>query len=1298
MADITSNIKHYSKSKENATGSSSTSKNYYYNGSSSSSDRAKFADALTNTHTLWGQDFNGTQDVSGDMTGVGTINMSGDLNMSGALNINGPINMSNGNILGVHNIEASGDIRTTYGFYGESINVENGTMTYLSVTNIKDCSTIKTDYIDVDKSGWFRYLTADNAEFKTLSLTGTLNVANLNVSGESSFEGPVTMNTLDVTDKITASNMVTDTLTVTGKAHFFEVIIDKIKAAGGSTIYTPADGFTVLKVEEMDDAYRLYYQAKDSDGLAIYNTWETNDQAFCQTFNMAKGTSFTASNKRWWRLVTGTGQGVEVEIDGVTVTCHYIDVSKTDCDTDSDVPAVNDEVAMLGNRSDTSRQSAIYISAYNSIDKGLIAPLEAHYTGINDYNLSSHRQGYKDANGERVVGEFVVDSSGTTMDDALKDIYDKLNGYDSTLNEYDTRITNNADAISSLNSSVNGLTTTIEDVNIDVTNLTNSVNSITSEVNDISESITNLNSYIDVLDGDIDNLNDKTSYLSGQADSNSSSINDLKSQTTAISGKVDTIGETVESNSYDIAQLKVATGEVSTKVTDFADLDLLRYNMIDDACYNAPFIQATLGSRSCLLECGKTYTMTVKGFNNSSSCFLRVYIYAMLDDKYWCDTHKVDITATDEPDMIAVTFTVPTSFTSTETSTTMTVETGEKVKYYVTPYNYTAGTTPYPNTTNYLTYSILNWVCVEKADTSSERYFLSVNDNMINNNMLKWSPKFNSSSNVTTTKCYTHTFTLEDRKINGVVLYDDLNADYSLNNYAGVVFTNMISNLNAMHSITVSFYAKSDTDNTKIGMAIYAATNETYPLRGYYIDDKQFYFQENSIDGITPVTDIGTSWVRVKRTFVYNPTQTTQAPSLTIRTYTYGANVQIAGIKVEYGGRMSDYTEYGESAYHNIVQSYVKQTAEEIQSTITDTKTSLQSQITQQSDEINSTITDVKNELQSSITQTESNLNATISSVNDSLQSQINLSYDKLWASVTDADDKLQASITLSYDKLNTRVTDVDNKLQSNIDQSYDRISSTVTDVKNSLQSSITQTADSIIASVEGAGLSLTNSKFIAKADNFEIQNSSGETKFSIDSDGNIIGQGQAHFYGDIYSENKTYGTAIVTQGSVGGATGDTYIKFLAPSYIDEYTHLPGGTSSTTELINLYIDNSSDANGATAGSGVFYCGGAQVGINYGMASLGAELQVMEYQNDEYLNGIMLSAGGSDGFIDIRANKKQVFEIMPDGQLYTITLRNDTLTKLDSTSSAYSLYICHDLYVDSKGYIRVGNKEFYKYDV
>lgn len=52
------------------------------------SGNAATATALKNSRTLWGQPFNGTANVSGDMTGVGSITMSGDLKIGNATSPN----------------------------------------------------------------------------------------------------------------------------------------------------------------------------------------------------------------------------------------------------------------------------------------------------------------------------------------------------------------------------------------------------------------------------------------------------------------------------------------------------------------------------------------------------------------------------------------------------------------------------------------------------------------------------------------------------------------------------------------------------------------------------------------------------------------------------------------------------------------------------------------------------------------------------------------------------------------------------------------------------------------------------------------------------------------------------------------------------------------------------------------------------------------------------------------------------------------------------------------------------------
>jgi len=76
---------------------------------------------------------------------------------------------------------------------------------------------------------------------------------NIEVKGQSNLTN-VTSTNITNSDTIKTKN-----LEVTGSAHFFELIIDKIKAAGGAVLFTPANGFKVDIVESVTDGYKLYW-------------------------------------------------------------------------------------------------------------------------------------------------------------------------------------------------------------------------------------------------------------------------------------------------------------------------------------------------------------------------------------------------------------------------------------------------------------------------------------------------------------------------------------------------------------------------------------------------------------------------------------------------------------------------------------------------------------------------------------------------------------------------------------------------------------------------------------------------------------------------------------------------------------------------------------------------------------------------------------------------------------------------------------------------------------------------------
>jgi len=232
-----------------------------------------------------------------------------------------------------------------------------------------------------------------------------------------------------LTDMLEAGEIRTEYLTVTKAAHFFKLIVDEMKSTSGTIINTAAncvldrvdaydaDGAIIADDDPITrvDHWRCYWKAEDGDGRAISNQWEVDDQAICYTCNLAEGTTYDASNNYWWRLVTGTGSESTC-IDGTAYNCHYMDVSNTTYDggeytgLKSGCPAVGDNVAQLGNRTDKERQGAIIFAAYNTPDEGIVSPSFCQYVGITDFDLSSHRWTWFARNGNKIRGNFEVNA------------------------------------------------------------------------------------------------------------------------------------------------------------------------------------------------------------------------------------------------------------------------------------------------------------------------------------------------------------------------------------------------------------------------------------------------------------------------------------------------------------------------------------------------------------------------------------------------------------------------------------------------------------------------------------------------------------------------------------------------------------------------------------------------------------------------------------------------------------------------------------------------------------------------
>lgn len=214
-------------------------------------------------------------------------------------------------------------------------------------------------------------------------------------------------------------------LTVTGSAHFFELVIDKIKAAGGTYIFSAANSFNVERVAVGSDVVRLYWLA-EANGNGSMNTWEVGDQAISMDFNRAKvGSTFSASNKYWWALVTATSGNTPETIteDGADHLYHWIEVSTIEKADGCTVEAeIGDSVAQLGSRSaDKKRQAAQMIAAYKSPDTGVEAPCWVQYVGINSFAITEDNRLNRVAyNGNVFKGSFVAMSEGEQGRDLLE--------------------------------------------------------------------------------------------------------------------------------------------------------------------------------------------------------------------------------------------------------------------------------------------------------------------------------------------------------------------------------------------------------------------------------------------------------------------------------------------------------------------------------------------------------------------------------------------------------------------------------------------------------------------------------------------------------------------------------------------------------------------------------------------------------------------------------------------------------------------------------------------------------------
>lgn len=167
-----------------------------------------------------------------------------------------------------------------------------------------------------------------------------------------------------------------DNIFIRKKATIQETQVNRVTHIAGSYIVSAASFASLYRVEEFDEHYRCY---ADDGNVAPENDFVVGDMAICRAVDRAEA----LKPRYYWRKVVGIGD-------------NYVDLSKTDADTGSDIPVAGDTLIQLGydpvvgGTEEPMRQNAIIISSV-AID----APSIKLVQGIDSYTLE----------GKEVIGQ-----------------------------------------------------------------------------------------------------------------------------------------------------------------------------------------------------------------------------------------------------------------------------------------------------------------------------------------------------------------------------------------------------------------------------------------------------------------------------------------------------------------------------------------------------------------------------------------------------------------------------------------------------------------------------------------------------------------------------------------------------------------------------------------------------------------------------------------------------------------------------------------------------------------------------
>lgn len=369
-------IKSFAKGKSNGNASNSSGKG----------GGGGYMTTTIEPHQLWGNTFDGTQDVNG--------------------NIYSP------------NIYNSGEIRTNR-ISGQTAHF--GQLTVTGQTTLDGNTTTKTivpkttDNYDLGSlTDWWLNLYARN-----------IKCSNLDVNGFAHFKELVI-------DKVSATNGEL----VISPANFH---VDKIlsfpnveeQEEGWDTAYNLIMSQTgVIEVPEQIYLCKLGQLRYDpTTGQELKEQLRVGDYLYCSSFNIGEGQHSNVSNQYYRTIVVDCGKTTQ---DGqeylyATVIRYYTDENENEQwlqNCGKVTPKEGDDLVMLGcSEPLDNRQSAIIISSVNGIDSSVVPPSITQYANIDKISvpISNYKITSLSPNGNTFTGNFIT-QNGHTVEELINNM------------------------------------------------------------------------------------------------------------------------------------------------------------------------------------------------------------------------------------------------------------------------------------------------------------------------------------------------------------------------------------------------------------------------------------------------------------------------------------------------------------------------------------------------------------------------------------------------------------------------------------------------------------------------------------------------------------------------------------------------------------------------------------------------------------------------------------------------------------------------------------------------------------